>query len=456
MTTSHQHSLPNTPNIPKLASKAMVKYYANYQQFNHFFTDKLCACVNRMAEKLDPSSQISVYPDATLKTNKLPTGVACISEPSETILLPQLLRDPGCGFLTFKIEFTTQPNSNWQQEAGQLLEKLVNDETVSKESYTLSNEKLREALEQGLYALNLSNTEMLPFINRMFPVDSYLFNTTDAEIEAMQTEFLAITNTVEIRKPYKLIQTEILENNQIDENCFIGFIHTGSHVFPRILTERFFYNIAEYSDLNHLFTIEEINDGLFGVHYETALGREFYAWINAAMNYALVSRYYAYKRIKDALENTFDCKLTIISDNVHAGVFEKNNKIYSVRGVQSLTNPHTETPIISLLAGQRETIAALVVAGTHSAKHHDFYAHGTGNHILENYNYENNFSKEEAHNYMHFAKNTFYNSEPDYASCLAYTSHLLSSLEYFNQINLAKPIALLSPFINIQSEWLKS
>lgn len=432
------------------SNTAHIKYFATEQQKPFFFTEQLHKVVDHLARVAGDKTHIWVYPDAYVKSNGLPSGTVTFSSPQDALLFPFLLRDPGCGYLLFKLEFTAPVSADWHHAAGQLLEALVTT-GISKIKQTLSLD-LNKILHQGLHAFKDTVTSS-NFTNINFPVTDSL-TLTPNEIEQLYEDFMVLTNTVEIRSLVKSYDQQILATNKIDNNTLIGFIHSGSDLFPSILAKRFVYNIAEYADVNHIATLEDIKQGIFGVHLNSSLGIEYYQWLQAAMNYALCSRYQLFQAVKKTLETQFPCQITLLQDNVHAGIFEKTTAdnqhiVYSTRGVQNLT------PDLNLLAGQRETPAALVTAGSKAQLHHNFFAHGTSYQIRDDHEYVNYFNEQVANEFLYFSRNAFYNTQANENDCLPFTFNLLDSMNYFQQIGLAQPVALLAPLINIQSSCLK-
>lgn len=402
---------------------SQIKYFAREEQFPFFFSEHLSSVVNTFSNRLGDNTQVWVYPDATVKPNGLPTGTVCFSTPQNTMLMPFILRDPGCGYLTFKIELTESLTNNWHHATGQLLEELINNTEFRAKNFPILNRVADDLLTQVQF--------------------------TAEEKELLQKDFMEVTNTVEIRSILETKQDIGLSNNDL-----IGFVHTGSHIFPRILADRFVYDICEYADQNKLFSLDDIKQGMVGVPFNSTLGQEYYQWLQAAMNHAVNSRQAIYQAIKKTLETTLPCKVTMLQDTTHAGIFTKktndNDIIYTTRGVQDISNG------LNLLAGHRETIAALVMPDVRANDYHNFFAHGTACRIRDNHDYTTHFQQDEIEYYTQLAHNTFYNSNPQYNECLPYTYNLLASLEYFEQIKLAKTAALLGPLINIQSEWLKN
>lgn len=431
-------------------NRAKIKYFCSQEQMPIFFTPEVIEKVNHLSNKLGENTQIWMYPDAHLKANGLPTGIACISPKEETILHPFILRDPGCGYLLFKLHFTEQPSQNWKRIVSELLNNFIDKKalfSMAQQANALDTDKI---IIQGLNAVHIDAPDAKKFQDFVFPVNADQIKLTAEERERLQANFLEITNTIEIRNLYQITKPEVLSAHQIENTDFIGFIHSGSQIFPNILAKRFVYNIAEYATDNNLFSLEEIEQGIFGVPLMTTLGTEYANWLHAAMNYALVNRYQSYQAIKQLLEGVLPCKLTILSDNIHAGLLNNiENHTVSVRGVQTTNNQ------LNLIAGQRESIAALISKDIVAESYHNLTCHGTSYQVHEDYDYAVHFDFAAMTEYYKMAQETFCNSERNLPDCLPYTYNLLEQLSYFQNIKLIKPVALLGPAINLQSSMIK-
>jgi len=432
-----------------------VKYFCSSDQMPFFFTNELTNTVEYLADKLGEKAQVWVYPDANIKPNGLPTGISCASPADETILLPFVLRDPGCGYLVFKLRFIEQPPTDWKNSLGQLLSNFVENKTLSKGAQKSKSLDINAMLTQGIHALTTQSSEIDKFHDAVFPIGAESIQLTSDESALLHDGFLDVTNTIEIRALHSTSSSpNDLSSYGIETDDYIGFIHTGSEAFPKVLAERFVYDIAEYADLNGLFTLDEIKKGIFGVPSATPLGKEYEMWLRAAMNYALANRYAVYLAMKQEIEAHLPCRLTMINDNVHAGLFNKTvgaeSINYSVRGVQRLSSG------LNLLAGQRESIAALVVAGSESKSYQNLICHGTSYHIRQDYDYKAEFSPQDSSAYHQLAEDTFYNTEPQLDECIPYTYNLLQQLHYFKEAGLCETAVTLEPLINIHGSLLKA
>lgn len=435
----------------KSPNKAKVTYFADKEQFPFFFTNDLLNVVNDLSDTLDKDTHIQVFADAMVKPNGLPTGTLISANADNAMLFPLLLRDPGCGYLIFKMKFIEKTNSDWHSIAGQLLDELVNKKLTTSQASSQSL-KMSNVIERGIHTIDLEISDINRFADLPLPVDTTLVNPTREELDFLSKGFKELTNTIEIRKVTESNHNQDLAKFDLEKEDMIGFIHTGSHAFPQLLAERFVYRIIEYADQNHLFPVDQMKKGIFGVPLNTNLGREYAHWLQAAMNYVVTSRYLLYQDVKKQLEANFPCRLTLLKDSIHAGLFinTTNDKtiVYCTRGVQKMSE-------LNLVAGQRETVAALVIPGEKAQDFDNLLAHGTSYHIQANHDYAENFNDKDSNKYQDLAKNAFYNSQPKYEECLPYTYNLLASLKYMERIGLTKATTLLTPLINIQSEWLK-
>ncbi|OGT37681.1 MAG: hypothetical protein A3F11_11260 [Gammaproteobacteria bacterium RIFCSPHIGHO2_12_FULL_37_14] len=440
-----------------LNAKENLTYFSNKKEYSLFFTDELYSKVEHLHTAL-PQTSISVYPDATLKTNGLPTGIACASMSKNAMLLPFILRDPGCGYLMFKLKFNNGRSPDWKQIAGNALDGLATSRSFHDIKNNLLNTfDLSSIINNGLHALSTEKIEidLNKFIYTNFVKNEKSVLLTNNEIQLLKEDLMALTNTIEIRKLANIKMQDALRMHSIDDQDYIGFIHTGSHVFPKILGEKFVYRICEYAHQNKLFSLDDIDNGVVGVPLNSTLGTEYETWLYAAMNHALVSRYSIFLAVKQELESLLPCEITLLNDNPHAGLFqgkwESEHVAYSTRGVQ-----HIFKQQLSVVAGQKETPAALVTGGVNVNKYNHFISHGTGYHINNQFDYSQVFCQEDQEQYLLDAHDTFYNSKPHYEDCIPYTYSLCRSLKFFEEIGLADTVAFLSPVINIQSEWLKN
>ena len=437
-----------------------LQYFSETKDYRFFFTDYLQNKVSRLHEALGTSIKLGLYPDAVLKSNGLPTGIACIAKTEDAMLLPLILRDPGCGYLTFKLDFYAAIEENWHLSVGSSLAEIIQAVGSPLKKALIKNIDLNEVITKGLAALNLTSAEMAFFSNPSFDIGADKLALSAEETRLLTEELVSVTNTVEIRTVQAIQDRTIAKSYSIKQNDCIGFIHTGSEFFPQILGKRFVAKIAKYAEKNGFFSFEEILSGIFGVPLNTSLGQEYALWLKAAMNYAVVNRYLVYQLLKQFLETQLPCRVSLINDNMHAGLFSKkmNNKAisYATRGVQNIFKAGTAySPLsLTLLAGQRETIAALITGGENADEYGNLISHGTGCHIRPYYDYAAHFTTAELDHYLALAKKTFYNTTPNFSEAIPFTFNLLNSLEYFQKIKLARLIAHLAPLINIQSALL--
>jgi hypothetical protein len=380
-----------------------------------------------METVLGPNVSLWIYPDATLKTNKLPTGIVYFSASEDMLLFPAVLRDPGCGFLSFNIE----PKKTLTRENYYQITKLLDE---------LGNKRQKIP----------STIELDTILYSPMPVDKKIVVLTADETDILVKDYMMLTNTIEIKKYHQVENVALLKANHIDPNNLFGFIHSGCFMFPRLLEKRFATRICDYAMDNQLSTLDKIREAIVGVPMNSPLGYEYQQWVNAAMNYAIASRHSLYAAVKEILEKNFDCRITMINDNLHAGLFCHDNHTFCSRGVQRI-----EKNKLTLIAGQRETMAALVEGGSECERYHNMIAHGVGFFIRDNYDYSKHFSAEELQTYQRMAKEVVYNTAPQYQECIPFTYNLLASLKDFENIKLAKIVSLLAPIINVQSDLLQ-
>lgn len=433
-----------------------VKYYIDDALSAHMFPAGIQHTISLLHEFIGDTHQVAVFPDAARKKFGLPCGLALISKLDDAVLMPSHLRDPGCGYILFRIDAALGDLKSLQSNIGKELSELVdgklkNSSLLNKQFPSIK--VIPKIIAQGLKVFpDLANEEN-KFGHTNFVVDQTVCQLSKLEQFQLYYDLLSVTNTVEVR-------TIINPNNaEQSPDHLIGFIHTGSDSFPRILAKRFIQKVLDYTEDQQSATAEMHAEGIQGVPLQHELGYEYYQWLKAAMNFSLVNRYCTFLEIKKSLEASLPCSIKILSDNIHAGVLEEtiqNNTILkSLRGVQNLNlNVNSARP--TLIAGQRETIAALAEPALFHASSYDLIAHGTGYEINSKCQYSQCFTDAEIVNYQNFAKQCYYNTDPELDKCLPYTYNLLKMLSYFEQEQIAQTTALLAPFINIQSAAIRT
>lgn len=372
-------------------------------------------------------------PDAVLKTNRVPTGIAVSAPEEEALLMPHLLRDPGCGFLSFRLNWQETPPADWDAQCAALLEdKIIQHKQHDYVKAFFDRRNLNDILLNGIQALNLPVDVLEKFNHTKFTVLKQSLTIADEEKQILLDDFLTLTNTIEFKKIKGA------------EDVF-GFMHCGSLKFPSVLADRFQKKIYEYSLFQTDQSNEAIDLGLYGVPYYSVLGQQYFDWIHAAMNYALVNRYTLFALMKDILEQHFPCTLQLESDLIHAGVFVENGKMISTRGSQQL-----KTGQCALIAGQRETNAVWV-----QAKKDCVLPHGTSYQQKDQAFYDTHFSEDEKQIFIKRAKQCVYNSTPDFEQCIAHTFNLEKSMRWFYNNDSLEAVSILEPLINLQSAWLQ-
>jgi hypothetical protein len=416
-----------------------TEYIINKELVEHFFTDELQRSVLGLSNALNGKGDIKIFTDAMMKGNGLPNGIAVTAPYSETMLFPFLLRDPGCGFLLFKVNGVDQTQSDWTQQIGTALNDFVNHELLTGETRKkiIANLCLKDILFAGLASVTDRVENDQCFSDLKFSVDHDFVELENDEQQLLVDDLLNLTNTLEIR------------STDSANKDLIGFIHSGCHIFPRILVKKFTAILANFAYEHQLFSLEQIKQGHFGVPINTTLGYQYYQWLKAAMNYALVNRYLLYREIKKFLKEQFNVELTLINDVPHAGIFStvKNSTEYTVstRGVQLMSPSQWH-----LVAGQKESIALLLTAGPRADQHDYLMQHGTSYQIAE---ITNDFlTTKSSDAYFEAAQNAYYNTDFNIENCSPYAFNILKTFQYHADIGLADLVSVLMPAINIHGK----
>jgi len=442
----------------------MLKYHASKQHREYYFDPKLQAIMAEV-EALYPdtnAANIHVYPDAMFKPNGTPNGIAIETNPNNTLLMPSVLRDPGCGFCCFKLNFKQSPPRNWQQHGGGLLNKYLNSNAAANCAMVtrkIRSTAMQDILHYGLEAIDISKENLALFSNTQFNVDPSIVKLTKNELSILESDLCDLTNNLEIRSIKQIFQSKDLQQAGITPNDLIGFIHSGSHEFPGILMRRFLQPTGDLAHFQKAIPVAKIQQGLFGIPLLTDLGQEYHAWLNAAMNYALVSRYGIFLAVQEFYQKHFSATVELINDRIHAGIFtlnsNKNKIIRCLRGVQEIipqTNNHKLN--LGLLAGHRETPAYLVTSGNNQDRNYVF-SHGSNAKIEPNHYYSDRYLPDIPH-LQTVVKQAYYNTTPDLSACLPLTYNSTMALKYFSHESIIKPVAMLYPEINVFGHFMRA
>jgi len=441
----------------------MIEYLSPVDLEKYFYPDPMRSAINSLENLYQDPHKIKIYlyPDAMFKPNGVPNGLTLKSYYEDTLLVPTILRDPGCGFLSFTLHLQNSIDPDWYLKIGPQLDQLLNKTDkihldITKKLFEKIS--IEDILYFGLSALDLPNTNK--FANLSFTVDKNIVKPTHQELQVLKEDLFTLTNTVEIRKPLEILNKSLFHQYQLDLNDYFCFIHSGGHKFPMLLEDRYMTKICDYAYHHKIASLDMIHKGIFGIPVTSELGQEYYEWIKAAMNYALVSRYGIFYIVKDFLENALSADISMMNDRLHAGVLEEkeNSKriIKSSRGVQEIAKSNVENnQAIGVLAGNRETMAVLVASGDAVSQQGAMFSHGTNCQIINDFNYNNKFSNEDMQRILNLAKSAYYNTEPKFNDCIPLTFNLIAALDYFKASKLLKPVLSLSPLINIYGDVMK-
>ena len=155
-----------------------------------------------------------------------------------------------------------------------------------------------------------------------FPVDlERVFY--EIELDQLSADLSQITNSLEIKK--------IDSNGSFDANDLLRFIHSGSEYFPQLIHSKWFQITGDYSYRNKLSSIDDINNGFYGIPDTLDEAKEYQQWIFAAMNYCSFKRWWIYEQLKQCLREHVQMDITLLNDRCHAGLFrvEKDGKAFS-------------------------------------------------------------------------------------------------------------------------------
>jgi hypothetical protein len=424
------------------ADRNPVHFHMRPSDIPLFITDEICELMTRLNAFLPPESQIHVFSDATLKPPGMPNGVAIESSPNHAVLLPALLRDPGCGFLTFQIEMHAPLAKRWQHTLGRKLNEFINYQLLASPN-NLKDQSINDILSRSIKDIQDINVSHFQYTS--FDIDLPSINIKPWHHEPILNDFRYLTNTVEIKA---------FIDADSSQNQLIGFIHTGSEIFPSLLTHLFYQRVVNAS-LAHV-SAADIKAGIYGVALQSELGHEYFQWIKMAMNLAIYNRYRIYLLIKQFLETNLACTVSIMNDRIHAGALmltdHQTDKFFSLRGVQNMgCATHFTHDDIGLLAGQKETIAYLFKVNN-AHKPLLLAPHGTSYQVNPLERYDHQIITQD--DYLSYSKKCFYNTKPDLWKSLSYHYNIISTMDYLTHEMDVLNASALKPLINIQAKSL--
>lgn len=388
-----------------------VRYHSDLDLHSYFYNQAVCLAIQNIDTFLDTPHEIHIFPEATIKNNQSPNGILLQSRQNQTILLPTILRDPGCGFLLFKLIPT----------AKSVLPKLA-----------------KKVLEWGHHLeqtpSSLAHTDLLKCIE--------LDESMQIEVKHLAEDLHQITNSLELKI-----------NSNTEQSDIWGCLHTGSDYFPSLIQERFFTMFWQQCIRDGLASLDAIlRTGLYGIRAHSTVGVSYRQWIQTAMNFCAFKRIYLFNLLKEALEREGDYQLELVHDRCHAGLFTvyHDNHPYDIqsRGVQMMDSK----PQWYILAGQRESKSYLLKTKT-TTRNLPFIGHGTSYRVDKKLNYSSLLGKQQADQSLQHLNKIWANTNLDKKRCLAYEYNISLHKAYLSQFDVE--LVSLLPFVNYQGPYLR-
>jgi hypothetical protein len=389
---------------------------------HHFYDTHLIQYTHNLASFLGPDHQIHLFPEATIKKNLTPNGILIKSKKDKTLFMPAILRDPGCGFLLFKIK-----NLN-DEITAELCQSILNFcQSIETES-TNTNTNLHDAIKHGVSHLPIGQSV---FSDSCFSLNAD-YQALDTEEAALHDDLTSITNTLEIYK---------VDNN----DSLIGFIHSGSTFFPRAIHDYWYQYAANHTFTQSMATLNEISQGMYCIPSSSDEGRKYKQHLHAAMNYCIYKRWYLFNKLKKLIKKNYNLQTDIINDRCHAGLFEiqNNNKTYYAqsRGVQIIKKNHDNNVLV---AGQKESASCL-----YTNLNRSFIGHGTSYAINNNIDYCRETPSQLNISIDNMLSNTTINDE----LTLPYTYNIYKQHEFY--MNPETTCDVLYPVLNYHGKYLR-
>lgn len=394
----------------------------------YFYDDRVRETVTQLQRFLIANHHVHLFQEATIKNNKLPNGILIESSVNQTMLMPAILRDPGCGFILFRINQVSSSQLPLLSSHIMAFCKQLEKSTPSLQDFLL------EAMQYGTSFLKTG---------QYFPVDlESIFY--EIELDQLSADLSQITNSLEIRKIDSSGSSEFID--------LLGFIHSGSEYFPQLIHSKWFQIAADYSYRNKWSSIDDINNGFYGIPDTLDEAREYQQWILAAMNYCSFKRSWLCEQLQQYLQEHMQIEVSLVNDRCHAGLFlvEKDNKEYFLqsRGVQLVKND--QSPY--LIAGQRESVSWLVQNKKDNYPF-DYLGHGISYQSDDSRDYKQLLGESLSGECIHHLHQICANTPLESEKCLAYTFNALVQKNYLNASNLQWHT--LYPWVNYHGRYLR-
>jgi hypothetical protein len=394
---------------------------------DYFYSRKVRERIDDLNHFLGKDHQLHFFPEATIKKNKLPNGLLIKSNVNQTLLMPGFLRDPGCGFLLFKID--KFPRSSTALLSRQLMQFCHHFE----EKRFKNSDLIISSIANGVR--KIANQDLEQYSQPYFPMELECVYF-DMDFSQLAEDLVKITNSIELK---------IVDDSENGSYVtLIGAIHTGSEYFPQKIQQHWFKPMIDCS-LQHQFTNQALLEhGIFGLPDDMYIAQEYQQWVFAAMNFCIFKRWWIFNALRNFLKQKFDVHCSLINDLCHAGLFQEHNHLFQSRGVQILNS--STGPFY--VAGQRESVSILL------NKHANlpFVGHGTS-YVSTKRNYEKHIGSD-SEKYIQLMHNIHANTLLETRHCLAYNFNILMQKRHLESQGCI--IRLLFPLFNYQGKYLRS
>jgi len=408
-----------------------------YQEY--FFEPYLYSFYEKLKPVMSDTATMYCLPDMVIKKNSFPNGLAITDRADHAVLLPRLLRDPGCGFLLFRIKAQSSQFNQAKQQ--QLFTGLCQATLGKRASVQMpAAKKMKQILEQGAEAVTDDAHILQKVIFAKYVVDLNQLALSQDVLNILASDFGFMTNSVEIR--------------HTQDGELYGFIHSGCNQFPDLLFDLIVKRIIEEAVYAQRYPLENYAKGLHGVALESATGQIYSHWLKAAMNYAVASRLYIFEQVKRVLEQQADVAVELINDHTHAGLFVEADQVVMSRGAQCLTvNPAESDTAFRVIAGECASIASLVHINPTATV--PYLPHGTGYALLPEQLAAERCQIEEL-NYQHYADVGLYNADVSDHNILNFTAQHLLAKDYFKTQQVITSDQTLFPWITVQGSGVQT
>lgn len=368
-----------------LFSGESLAHFDNYAAVKSF--------LNLLMLHFDVLKPITIFPDAVVKSWGFPSGII-LKVDAQGLLFPVAVADLGCGFRLIK---TNIYRGDLNRGIGKLL-----SEKLDKYAGEASEYRKNLARQLNLTAIFQRGVEyLLQDVQVGLKTDPARIQNgghfADAEIDIdpedernMLEDFgRCAGHFFEARYVGEIYDRGVADYYDLHEDQVVLVIHAGSMSGRDAIVKNYFPAAIEYT-LNHLeTTVELLEQGLFGVPWQSAEGQRYLQAVRAIFNYSYAGRHFAQPLILKAFREVFGewVEFELLTDICHSKleVWGEGSLVH-LRGLQNIYPAGHEQALpfckstgdLALIGGQKGMSSHLVIPTENIQSTEYLCCHGSG------------------------------------------------------------------------------